>query len=194
MFTEVLVWATAPAMPRPMGKRISVIPTPCATFDHNSPRSRSTRKSVQRSASTVRRAAPTISWSNRSRSRAATSAFAASRMPPSFSTRWRSLSIILRADRAYHSNGMDRKCAPSQPEKPARFVVTLGLDVEPRQGGGLGVALVERGVFADRDLAAGRLHPQGRVLAVVGEHAAADGGEGVDARFVQGLLLRFELG
>src|SRR3954470_11807477 len=185
MFTEVLVWATAPAMPRPMGKRISVIPTPCATFDHNSPRSRSTRKSVQRSASTVRRADPTISWSKRSRSRSATSAFAASRMPPSFSTRWRSLSIFLRADRAYHSHAIAEQCAPSQPQEAAGFVVSLRLDVEARQGGRLRVALVQGRIFADRDLSAGRLDPQADVLPVVREGPAADGGEGVDARLVE---------
>ena len=50
MFSASPVAATCPAMPAPSGTRISsgCSPSPCATFDHSSPRSSSTRKSVAR--------------------------------------------------------------------------------------------------------------------------------------------------
>src|SRR3954471_13257345 len=178
-----LVVATAPAMPRSIGMRISLTPRPCATLVHSSARSRSTRKSEQRSASTTRRAASTISLSRRSRSRSATRAFATSRMPPSFSTLCCSLPTVRGP---YHAVARHRMCEPSRHgEQSARLFPPLGFYVESRQRRGLRVALVERRVLADRHFAPRRLHPEGGLLAVEREHAAAHGHEGIDARRLQ---------
>src|SRR5947209_15281545 len=99
MLMAVFVSATVPAIPLPIGKRISPVPTPWAILLHSSPLALSTRNREHRSASTTRAAAWTISLSRRSRSRSATSAFATSRILPSFVTRACRRSIAAKSSR-----------------------------------------------------------------------------------------------
>src|SRR3954467_2828221 len=86
MLIAALVSATVPAIPFPVGKRISRVPTPWAILLQSSPFVLSRRKREQRSASTTRAAACTMSFSRRSRSRSATRAFATSSTFASFAT------------------------------------------------------------------------------------------------------------
>src|SRR4051812_18701110 len=86
MLIAALVSATVPAIPFPVGNRISRVPTPCAILLQSSPFALSRRKREHRSASTTRAAACTISFSKRSRSRSATRAFATSSTLASFAT------------------------------------------------------------------------------------------------------------
>src|SRR5438128_933291 len=97
MLTTAPVWATAPAIPAPTGKRISVA-APWAILLQSSARSRSTRKSEQRSASTTLAASRKIISKRPSRWRYAIIAFATSRIDWSLAMR---RSEVLMGRRSY---------------------------------------------------------------------------------------------
>src|SRR5512137_28117 len=124
--------ATAPAIPVPRAMRIS--PVPWATGVHSSPRSRSTTKMLQRSASATPAAASLMVPSRVSRRRSAVMARATSRRRCSFPRRRTSAACSMRPDRSAPRRGPQpgERLDPTRRRKVqgamrrAKIVATIG--------------------------------------------------------------------
>src|SRR5574341_406852 len=112
MLTIFPVWATYPAMPRPIFTRISRTSRPWAILDQSSFHSRSTRKRELRSAAMTLVTSPRINWSRRSRFRSEAMALPTSSRPVSFSSRLSRTSVFITCT---PHEGASREIKQSQP-------------------------------------------------------------------------------